>query len=204
MVIPDQKGSSKREKSNYWDFVFNNYDDESVNHLIFMADKESNKKIFRSFIFEKEVGENGTPHLQGYIKLNKRQYKTWLLNSWMNDGILKNKISFRRCRNIKATINYVQKDNTVIYKRMSDEDDKHEQEQKYTCDEWLEHVSKHNGPIVLWGGRKHWHEIRDWLEMGMMDWDEELYDKAYRMIRLYSGCKVCDEQYDEKLLNVEE
>lgn len=59
-----------------WIFVLNNYTDVEVEAI----------KTFVSFscsygCFGKEVGENGTPHLQGYFKLRKRDRLSHLKNT---------------------------------------------------------------------------------------------------------------------------
>lgn len=44
-------------------FTLNNYTEEDIKHLV----KEANQQEYE-YIFQEEIGENGTPHLQGYIR----------------------------------------------------------------------------------------------------------------------------------------
>jgi len=50
-----------------WCFTFNNYDNEIVPKF-----QSSIKEMCKVGFFNKEVGESGTPHLQGYIELKKK------------------------------------------------------------------------------------------------------------------------------------
>lgn len=67
-----------RIQSNKICFTLNNHDEQEVTRLIDWVIKESDKIGY--FICGDEVGENGTPHLQGYMRLvAKRRFgiKHW-------------------------------------------------------------------------------------------------------------------------------
>lgn len=56
------------KRSRAWVFTLNNYTDESINNLHKLL--EINKPVISHLVVGKEKGENGTPHLQGYIRFD--------------------------------------------------------------------------------------------------------------------------------------
>lgn len=56
---------SKTVNSKYFCFTHNNYSDASFEHLKFLFET----KKFGYIIYGREVGESGTPHLQGYLEM---------------------------------------------------------------------------------------------------------------------------------------
>jgi len=87
-----------------YDFVINNYTEPEILQL-----KITLKLICKKACFGLEVGESGTPHVQGYVSLVKKERITTL-------GKMKGleRASFRKVRNEKACIEYCQKDNCVF------------------------------------------------------------------------------------------
>lgn len=84
-----------------YDFVINNYTDKEVCQV-----KETIGRLCKKGGFGFEVGEDcGTPHLQGYISLIKKQRITGLHKE---PGFAR--ASFRAVRNEPALIAYIQKD----------------------------------------------------------------------------------------------
>jgi len=60
--------NARGSRAKYWCFTHNNYTEETI---ALYSDIERNSKI--AYIsFAKEVGEQGTPHLQGHVELNVR------------------------------------------------------------------------------------------------------------------------------------
>lgn len=116
--------TSRGSKSAYWDFVFNNWDtcpsetgDLDKKKIWDQMIKIFQSDIYEDVCFEAEVGESGTPHLQGWLKLKNRQYKSYLLNSALNRDNLETKISFRIARNIKALKKYCVKEGGQYYSK---------------------------------------------------------------------------------------
>ena len=103
--VPEENGnndsfSSSNSNALYkYDFVLNNYSEQECAMI-----KESLTKICKKWIIGYEVGESGTPHLQGYISLIKKERKTSLNKK------LGGRCSFRACRNEAALIEYCKKD----------------------------------------------------------------------------------------------
>jgi len=84
-----------------YDFVLNNYTEIEVNEII-----ETLTCYCKKAVFGKEVGESGTPHLQGCFFLKKKERIT-AIRKWLGFS----RASFRAMRNEKACIAYCQKDN---------------------------------------------------------------------------------------------
>jgi len=87
-----------------YDFVLNNYTEDEVCQLIAIL-----PTICKKALFGYEIGEGGTPHLQGYINLIKKDRMTGLLNKY---SCFK-RCTFREARNVEALIKYCQKDGKV-------------------------------------------------------------------------------------------
>lgn len=96
-------GNTKQSRINQlmkWCFTFNNYKIEDIKEL------ETKFKILcKKFVFQEEIGKNGTPHLQGAIWLKKAMRWT--------EFDLDNKIHWEKMHNEKASENYCQKSDTA-------------------------------------------------------------------------------------------
>ena len=58
------------QRGKNWCFTVNNWTSEHVDIL--------NRMPYSYLVYGKEVGDNGTPHLQGYIQLKRRKYRSSL------------------------------------------------------------------------------------------------------------------------------
>lgn len=56
-------------RASYWVWTLNNYTDEEVNLLSNLVESHDDVAFLS---FGREVGENGTPHLQGHLELHRR------------------------------------------------------------------------------------------------------------------------------------
>lgn len=86
-------------QSKSWAFTLNNYTDEDIQLI---TDWEKNY-----LIYGKEVGENGTPHLQGTIVFKSGKRLGGLKK-------LHNSIHWEPCINLDASINYCMKDKNYV------------------------------------------------------------------------------------------
>jgi len=84
-----------------WCFTFNNYSEDDILIIVPMF-----QKFCKKYIFQKEVGKNGTPHLQGAIWLKVKTRPMSLK--------LSKKIHWEKMRNEEASIAYCKKSETSI------------------------------------------------------------------------------------------
>lgn len=67
LTSPEKSGNTKRiSASKKWCFTLNNYEEDEWLQILEVL-KEKGK-----FIMGKEVGEQGTPHIQGYVEFHKK------------------------------------------------------------------------------------------------------------------------------------
>lgn len=95
--------SSRVHSSIWWFFTWNNYNSQDIELL---APKF--KEFCEWYVFQEEKGENGTPHLQGTIKLKKKGRPIELF------GI--KTIHWEKTKNIKCAITYCTKEETRVGK----------------------------------------------------------------------------------------
>lgn len=88
-----------------YDFVINNWKQEEFCTLC-----QTLTKIAKKAIIGSEVGESGTPHLQCFVSLIKKERIDTLRK---HPGL--ERASFRKCRNESALIEYCQKEGVVIF-----------------------------------------------------------------------------------------
>ena len=106
-IILDQDigntNSTKRcPLSDSWCFTLNNYSEFEWNciKIVVMGDN------VEKYVVGKEVGEEGTPHLQGVIKFKKRVRA--------NEFFKNKRIHWEKCRSIEHSIVYCKKDGDYI------------------------------------------------------------------------------------------
>lgn len=97
--VPIKKSGNTKQisPSKHWVFTLNNYTEQNILAL-------RNDSSIKRLSMQEEVGESGTPHLQGYLEfyLKKRP-----------KGVFKEfNAHWEKCKNIKAAIAYTQKPDT--------------------------------------------------------------------------------------------
>lgn len=95
---PVKVNKKQINQSKYWCFTFNNYLEKDISDLETCFRENSSK-----YIFESEIGEKGTKHLQGYIALKKKGRPSELN--------LSKSIHWEKCKgNEDSNIKYCSKD----------------------------------------------------------------------------------------------
>lgn len=87
--------------SKNWCFTLNNYSEDDISRL---NDIVATDKRVKYLIYGKEVGEAGTPHLQGFVTLVKRSSLVQVKN------IIGNNPHVEVARNVNASISYCKKE----------------------------------------------------------------------------------------------
>lgn len=75
---PAQAGPAGRQGgAKHWVFTLNHYCDDEFVHIGSLCDPAAPGPV-RYLVMGREVGEGGTPHLQGYVELSTRKRLIWL------------------------------------------------------------------------------------------------------------------------------
>jgi len=100
-TVPRESGNTKQiPPSKHWIFTWNNYSEEDIEEII----GSSNSSKIQRFVFQEETGENGTPHLQGYIQFTTKKRPF---------SVFKTRVPhWEKCKNIEKSIEYCQKEDT--------------------------------------------------------------------------------------------
>ena len=81
-----------------WFFTYNNYTQKDIGSLIVCLEYADCK-----YVFQEEMGEQGTKHLQGVVKFKARKRLSWVRH------LYDTKIHWESCRNFKKAIEYCTK-----------------------------------------------------------------------------------------------
>jgi hypothetical protein len=84
-----------------WCFTLNNYTDDEVAHLEGLSDNDEVVYLLAG----REVGDSGTPHLQGFVKFSSR-----VSLARAKEILGTNRVNLTTTRNVNASINYCKKD----------------------------------------------------------------------------------------------
>lgn len=101
-ISPSPVVKLQQNQYQYWCFTYNNYEIEQIERL---------EQIFKHcclwYVFQEEIGEKGTPHLQGTIYLKKKERLTAMLK-------IDQKIHWEATKCVSASIAYCNKKDTAI------------------------------------------------------------------------------------------
>lgn len=92
---------SDMSRAKHWCFTLNNYTQDNVDHII------DNASFFDYVVFGREVGDSGTPHLQGFVSFPNRVRRTVCVEKI-------GQAHFTVARNIDNAIRYCKKDGDYV------------------------------------------------------------------------------------------
>lgn len=101
-ILPPKDVVKQISPAKRWCFTFNNYTEDDISSIV---------PVFRDtcvkYIFGKEVGESGTPHLQGYCEFKTKKRPMSVFGDY--------KIHWSKCKgNAKSNYDYCSKESDVI------------------------------------------------------------------------------------------
>ncbi len=99
-ILRDTKVARNRARS--WCFTLNNYTKECI---VSLSHNKWNNMEINKYVFQEEIGEKKTPHLQGVVQF-KNQVSFTSLKEFHN------KIRWSKCRNLQASMKYCSKEDT--------------------------------------------------------------------------------------------
>jgi len=103
-ISPSPVIKLQQNQYQYWCFTYNNYEIEQIERL-----EQIFKHCCNWYVFQEEVGEKGTPHLQGTIYLKKKERLTAMLK-------IDQKIHWEPTKCVSASIAYCNKKDTAVGK----------------------------------------------------------------------------------------
>lgn len=116
-IVPNGLGNNNSKPrqvspSNSWCFTLNNWKLDEYSSIIY--ELESNQNYF--YVIGKEVGESGTPHLQGYICLRdiKKKFRMKLFEDMCIRDSVKSMFCFRAKGDKFSNLDYCSKDGDFI------------------------------------------------------------------------------------------
>ncbi len=106
-VGSERVGNTRRPSpSKHWCFTVNNYNSEDIIKIIgSIGSSGLDYGCSPKYIFQEETGENGTPHLQGYVNFD-RKVRANCVFKWPRAK----RIHWEKCRSPKHAINYCRKE----------------------------------------------------------------------------------------------
>lgn len=99
-IKPNPNNDNDGKPQRHWFMTLNNYDKSDIELIL-----NSDCSILTKFVFQEEIGEKGTPHLQGYFywpaKMRPLSFFKFTNHPW-----------WKKCRSIQASKDYCSKLNT--------------------------------------------------------------------------------------------
>lgn len=97
----NSKHSSRDTQAKYWEFTLNNYLETDIQDFVALLGKDD------KYVIGKEVGDSGTPHLQGHIEFKKGRRLSAVRK-------LIPRAHWGKCRNKTACRSYCQKEGEFV------------------------------------------------------------------------------------------
>jgi len=165
---------SSRKRSRRWAITLNNYEEEEYNSLMVNL-----SQLASGFIIGKEIGKDGTPHLQGYIEFkSQREFSTVKR--------LNNRMHIERAMGTKnENIRYCSKDGDFECNLKLDYEESPtiiDEVKLYEWQKWIVNIIKNeipNSRDVIWiydcngnNGKSeickflHFHKLAEWIQGG--------------------------------------